>query len=299
MPLLLTAGALRLELLPETGGCVGMFWLQHGDKVFDLMRPLGGPTDALPDALYSGMFPMVPFANCIRDNRFMFNGRRYDVAPNMAGVRLNFHGSGWQLPWHVASADGDGAELVLSDGRVGDVYHYTATQRFRLDPVTLTIETTLTNRADRPMPFGFGQHPWFPQHGGALVRFDASHLWVGDWEGRAERLTLVPFEASYATPRHPPADYRNVCYAGWDGRADIVWPDEGVILALSADPIFGHLMFHVPADGQRVFCLEPQSNAPCGFDGLDEGRIGAGVHILDPGESIAGAMRFSARTDRC
>jgi aldose 1-epimerase len=276
MPLLLAAGALRLELLPETGGCVGMFWLQHGDEVFDLMRPLGDPPDALPDALYSGMFPMVPFANCIRDNRCMFNGRRYDVAPNMAGVRLNFHGSGWQLPWHVASADGDRAEFVLSDGRVGDVYHYTATQRFRLDPVTLSTGA-----------------PWC-----ALTRptFD---LWVGDWEGRAERLTLVPFEASYATPRHPPADYRNVCYAGWDGRADIVWPDEGVTLSLSADPIFGHLMFHVPADGQRVFCLEPQSNAPCGFDGLDEGRIGAGVHILDPGESIVGAMRFSVRTDRC
>jgi galactose mutarotase-like enzyme len=48
------------------------------------------------------MFPMLPFANCIRDNRFTFEGR-HEVTANMAGTRLNFHGSGWQSPWRVAS----------------------------------------------------------------------------------------------------------------------------------------------------------------------------------------------------
>ena len=63
------------------------------------MRPLGRSPGELSDALYSGMFPMLPFANCIRDNRLTFEGRRHEVTANMAGTRLNFHGSGWQSPW--------------------------------------------------------------------------------------------------------------------------------------------------------------------------------------------------------
>ena len=63
------------------------------------MRPLGRSPGELSDALYSGMFPMLPFSNCIRDNRFTFEGRRREVTANMAGTRLNFHGSGWQSPW--------------------------------------------------------------------------------------------------------------------------------------------------------------------------------------------------------
>ena len=59
-----------------------------------LVRPLARTPGSSPDALFAGMFPVAPFANCIRDNRFAFGGRVWSVKANMAGARLNFHGSG-------------------------------------------------------------------------------------------------------------------------------------------------------------------------------------------------------------
>lgn len=293
----LAAGALSLELRPELGGAVGAFRLARADGPFDLMRPLSVPAGRASDALYAGMFPMLPFANCIRDNRFGFAGRDYAVKPNMAGARLNYHGSGWQSPWSVARADERSAELLLTAGRVDDVYAFEGRQVFTLDADGLTVETEVTNRGERTMPFSFGQHPWFPTRGRVLTRFTATRFWHEDEAGHADRLLPILLDADFTALRAPPSEYRNVCYAGWERRAEIVWPDAGVLLDLSADPVFGHLMFHVPPGGQPVFCLEPQSNAPCGFDGLEQGRIAAGVHILAPGASVAGTLRFSVRTN--
>jgi aldose 1-epimerase len=295
MALLLRADAVSLELRPDIGGCIGAFRIERRGGPFDLMRPFGRSPGELSDALYSGMFPMLPFANCIRDNCFTFEGRRYKVASNMAGARLNFHGSGWQSPWRVTSVSEAAAVLVLDEGRVDEAYCFSAVQRFGIDRAGLTVETTLTNRADRRMPFSFGQHPWFPTHGGALMRFAVTGMWLSDREGQTERFVPVTAEADYATPRSPPSAYRNVCYAGWDGRAEIVWPDAGLGLSLTADPVFRHLMFHVPRN-QPVFCVEPQSNAPCAFDGLDLGSVAPGVHILEPGESVSGTLRFDVST---
>jgi aldose 1-epimerase len=292
---LLRADAVSLELRPDIGGCIGAFRIERRGGPFDLMRPFGRSPGELSDALYSGMFPMLPFANCIRDNCFTFEGRRYKVASNMAGARLNFHGSGWRSPWRVTSVSEASAVLVLDEGRVDEAYCFSAVQRFGIDRAGLTVETTLTNRADRRMPFSFGQHPWFPTHGGAHMRFAATGMWLSDGEGQTERVVPITAEADYATPRRPPSAYRNVCYAGWDGRAEIIWLDAGVRLSLTADPVFRHLMFHVPGN-QPVFCVEPQSNAPCAFDGLDQGRVAPGVHILDLGESVSGTLRFDVST---
>lgn len=256
-----------------------------------LVRPLARTPGSSPDALFAGMFPMAPFANCIRDNRFAFGGRVWSVKANMAGARLNFHGSAWRSAWRVAAADAQSAELTLDDGRVDEVYRYAATQRFGLEPDEIAVETELVNRGDARMPFTFGQHPWFPVHAGALVRFAASSLWLCDADGQAERQVPIPPEADYATPRPPSSGYRNVCYAGWDGQVDIAWPSDGVTISMVADSILGNLMLHAPADGEPVFCLEPQTAAPCAFDGL-ESSPAPGVHILEPGGRVSGRVLF-------
>ena len=97
------------------------------------MRPLRGARQSLR----AGMFPMLPFANCIRDNAFTIAGRHYRVAPNMAGARLNFHGSGWLSAWQPDEVTPTRAVLHLPDGRVDDIYRYEAIQTFSLDSANL------------------------------------------------------------------------------------------------------------------------------------------------------------------
>jgi aldose 1-epimerase len=94
--------------------------------------------------------------------------------------------------------------------------------------------------------------------------------------------------------RPPPAGYCNVCYAGWDGSAEIAWPRDGVHLSITADAVFRHLMVHAPADGAPVFCLEPQTAAPCAFDDLEAESLPDGVHIVDLGGCPSSGGIFAA-----
>ena len=91
----LSRSDLRLDLAPEAGGAVAGFCPDGPAGALPLLRPL---PDGTEDALHAGMFPMAPFANCIRDNGFAFAGLHWQVPPNMPDVRLNFHGSAWRLP---------------------------------------------------------------------------------------------------------------------------------------------------------------------------------------------------------
>jgi aldose 1-epimerase len=279
----IAAGRLQLILEPETGGSVGAFTLARPDGQFDLMRPLSGADHALR----SGMFPMLPFANCIRDNVFVFGGRHYTVTPNMKGARLNFHGSGWLSAWEADAVTETSAELRLADGRVDEVYRFEASQRFELDPAGLTVTLAVVNRGQVAMPFGFGLHPWFPTHGDARIAFFAGEIIRCDSDGQLVARAAVADGDSYAELRRPPRAYLNACYADWNGTAAVDWLAAGVRLNMRADPVFRHLMVHVPSNAEAVVCLEPQSNAPCPFEGIESGGELHGVSVLQPGERLA------------
>lgn len=287
----LAAGKLTLDLAPELGGSVAAF--EHDGMA--LMRPMSPPTGARPHALYSGMFPMLPFANSLRDNRFGIDGRTYEVAPNMPGARLNYHGCGWQRPWRAVEAGAESCIQRLDDAEEASGYSFSATQRFALSPDRLTVSIAVTNRSPQRMPFGVGLHPWFPRHGDARTRFAARETLLEDADFQALHPAPIPLEQDYASGREPPRAYQNRCYIGWDGHAEIDWPSRGVGLHIDADPLFGNLMFHVPAHDHDTFCLEPQSNRTSAFDGVETGTPAAGVHILEQGETMGGSVAFVVR----
>ena len=151
----------------------------------------------------------------------------------------------------------------------------------------------LVNRGDAACRSASASIPWFPVHDGALVRFAASSLWLCDAEGQAERRIPIPrggrlFDAATASGRISQCLLRGLGRPGRDrlaarGRRD---------LSMIADAVHTHLMLHAPADGEPVFCLEPQTAAPCAFDGLESEPLAAGVHILDPAAGFRERLRF-------
>lgn len=284
----LSAGSLMLELVPELGGCVSRF--THDGT--DLMRPLRVSSGATPHALHSGMFPMVPFANSLRDNGFELDGRRYQVAPNMEGARLNYHGSGWLRPWRAAAADAVSCRLVLEAAEEAPGYLFAAEQRFALSSGGLELELSVTNRSPRRMPFGFGLHPWFPRHSLARATFSAQQVVLEDAGFQATGLSPIPEAQDFAGGLEPPHAYQNRCYAGWNGVAHIAWPTLGLGLTIEAGPVFEHLMFHVPAHDHDTFCLEPQSNRTSAFDGVGTDAAAPGIRLLEPGETLSGHVAF-------
>jgi len=292
MRLELRCGHLRVTLAPRSGGAVAGFWLDRPEGAFAILRPM---PEAAGDALHAAMFPMLPFANCIRDNRFAFDGRTWQVEPNMTGTRLNFHGSGWRLPWQEETVGADHARLRLQadDG----VWRYDAVQDYALDKAGLGVTLSVTNRGATAMPFGLGLHPWFARHAEALVQFSAAGFWTLSPEGEALSLGPVPPEHDHSAPTPMPRHSLNVCYGGWTGTAQVRWPGAAISLELRADPVMGRLMAHVPADDPGTFCLEPQSNPPCGFDRLGADAAGSGLHVLLPDETVAGRMSMNVSED--
>jgi len=285
------AGSLELGVVPELGGSVAYFRLKRGAGSIDLLRPLGEPDRAAGNVLGVAMFPMVPYANCIEENAFDFDGRRYQVEPNLPPYKFNYHGSGWQLPWTVAEAGPEHVTLTLTDDHPNRPHHYSATQQFVIAEERLAITTTITNAGPRRMPFGFGQHPWFPRRERTLIRFAARRFWIESPDISALESITIPAELDFSRFRSPPLVRRNNCYEGWPGSLEVSWPDEAVGVRVTADPIFQHLMVYFPAAPSPVFCLEPQTNLVSAFTharGADSGIV-----VLEPGQSAGGVISFA------
>ena len=87
--LALRSGDLCLDVAPNLGGSIAGFYITQKNKRFDLMRPATSSITAKPPALSMSMFPMVPFANCIRDNRFVLDGKNYSGDSKRKGKVFN------------------------------------------------------------------------------------------------------------------------------------------------------------------------------------------------------------------
>jgi aldose 1-epimerase len=284
----LSAGPLRLGLVPGIGGSVAYF---RRDGT-DLMRAMSPADIEARNVLGAAMFPMVPYANRIADNSFEFEGKTWRFEPNNPPERFNVHGSGWTSAWH-GRQDRRGVVLSLDHIAGDEPYSYSATQLFSLGRDRLSVEMTLTNRGKVRMPFGFGLHPWFDRERDTGLSFKARHFFLEGPEGIATDRIRTPPELDFTDGGPLPATWRNNDYGGWDGRAELRFPSRGLGLRIDADPIFSHLMLY--ADPKRsVFCVEPQSNAPCAFNRLiTPDADGFGARVLEPGESLEGTVSFS------
>jgi aldose 1-epimerase len=283
---------LTVGLVPEIGGSLAYF--RKGDV--DFMRPLSDVDRTRREVLGVAMFPMIPYANRIAENEFSFDGATYRFTANNPPEKFNVHGTAWHLPWTEQRIAADETVLELVHEKPDEPYSYRARQRFRLMPDRLVVDTEVENRGVRTMPFGFGQHPWFPTDADARVTFDARSVWILGQDGvPAERLRTPP-EFDFTKSATLPRNWRGLCYGEWSGRAEIVWPRRGIGLSIEADPIFRHLMLY--SDPKRpALCLEPQTNAVSAFTLISQGYgvSDVGVVILEPGAKASGSMRFTPR----
>lgn len=283
----LSAGPLAIGLVPDIGGSLAYFRMHD----VDVMRRLSPADLAAKNVLGVAMFPMVPYANRIAGNAFDFGGRTWRFPPNNPPERFNVHGTGWQAAWQ-AEREESSVRLSLDHIAPDEPYSYRAEQHFSLTQTELAVELRLTNTGAVPMPFGFGLHPWFDRGAATELAFKATHFLMEGPEGIVTERLAMPPELDFTHGRMLPKTWRNNDYGGWDGMAEIRFPERGVALRIEADPVFGHLMLY--ADPEKpYFCVEPQSNAPSAFNRM-AGPDGEafGTRILAPGERLSGTIRF-------
>ena len=227
----LRSGGLRAVVLPEAGGGLARLdW--RGTPV---LRPApDGVAQPLPGQL--ACFPLVPWSNRIAPGGFEFNGRQITPAPTREGEPCPIHGDGWRLPWRLVSRGDSNAVLAL-DRRDGSPFAFTATMDYALAGSALHVTLRVVNCGECELPFGLGLHPWMPHPEGARLQARADGVWLsGADKLPAEHAALPPaWNFCGEAPQALPHDGVDNAFTGWDGRAQIDWPERGLRLLIKAD----------------------------------------------------------------
>jgi aldose 1-epimerase len=286
----LRCGPLHAEVLPGAAGALGRLDWQRGGQAHALLRPYvhtpGAPTPATSQL---ACFPLVPWSNRIDPAGFVFEGRRIALAPNRPGEPCPIHGDGWQHPWSVAAVSDTGVSLLL-DRRAGAPFSYVARLRYALTESALQVTLEVSNTGAARLPFGLGLHPWLERREGVTLRAHARGVLPRGPLGLPLEAIDVPPEWHFSAARPLPATLVDHVFCGWDGRAEVHWPDTGVSLAIEAD--MGYYILYTPVD-KEVFCFEPVDHA-INAHNLPRGAARNGLSILAPGKTLSRRVSFRA-----
>jgi aldose 1-epimerase len=284
----LTDGLAELEVTPA-GGCITAFRWRQGGGAVDWLRP--APLGDSPPPGETGCFPLVPYSNRIREGRYRFAGRDYQLAQNFAPSPHSIHGHGWKLPWQVAEQGRQSLTLAYRHDGDGWPQPYRCEQRFDLAGGVLTVTLRLTNAGTGEMPAGLGLHPYFPRSPRCRVTATVAQMWETDSEVMPTRLAALQSGADPQLGLVPAEAALDNCFTGFAGEATIDWPERGAGLTLSADAALDHLVVFTPP-GRDFFCLEPVSH---GTDAVN--RAPGEMRRLAPGETFSASVRFLPRLD--
>jgi aldose 1-epimerase len=279
-------GNLRLRLDPEIGGSIVDFSAKPGDRWIPIMRRGKEP---LTKASNASGFVLIPYSNRLRDGRFSFGGKRYQLRH---AEKHAIHGDVRDRPLRVLESSEDRVVLEFRSDEFSDLnfpFRFSARMIYALEGFELSCRIELVNVGTESMPAGCGFHPYFNRRmpgstGEVELQFKVSGVYPGETplpEGPA--IPIAP-QQDFSTQR--PLDVvLDHCFAGWDRQAAIEWPGSGVKARIQAEQGMEHVILFSP-EGQEVFALEPVTNANDGFNLLVQGDENCGVVVLKPGEPL-------------
>jgi len=289
----LQSGNLTARLHPEIGGIIAALeWRGPDGRLHQLLRSPEGlvPTTDAPNMM--GSWTMVPFANRAFDGLVDDGSERFLVPENNPRGGGNIHGFGWQSAWTTLGQTSSHTALEHRRSEGPDPYRYRVSQEIRLDEGGMTVLLALTNEADRALPYGFGQHPWFPCAADTRLGMRADRALI---LGEGYRATgSQPLDGGGPFAGKPVfANGRETAWSflGWDGTARIETPSTGLAITLTASESLRCPVVWAPA-GADFFCVEPQSHA-IGSPSEAAARGAAPLRRLDPGESMTGWLRIA------
>jgi aldose 1-epimerase len=260
---------------------------------------------------HSGVPLLFPFAGRIRGMSYAFQGKTYTLQ-TLDDHRGNaIHGFVLNRPWRVAHAS---ATRVVGEFRASREdpkileqwpADFEITVSYELAGNTLKSEIRITNPDDKPLPFGFGTHPYFrvplgPGGDAAQCRVTVpvSEYW--------ELVDMLPSGKQLKAdgPRGLAAGmkfadtklddvFTGLSPAGGPYRATIEDPHLGRKLTVEFDKLFRECVVYNPPHREAI-CIEPYTCVPDPFTLAAKG-IETGLRVLAPGESVTG--RVDVRLD--
>lgn len=271
----LHAGALRLALRPDLGGCIAGLW--HGDT--PILRSTE-PVELIASRP-SACYPLLPYSNRLAYRKFRWKGHEYTTRPNFEGSPHSVHGIGWLRPWEIVSSSR--LEVVIRLVHAPDddwPFAFEATQYFNLTPDSMSVQLVFTNTAETAQPVGLGWHPYFPTRARSRLHIELASRWDSDAAQLPVRKVAQPGIDSDVSH----LDFDN-CFDGWRGPARI--RDEKFSLQLTSS--LDHLVVFTPQT-KPYFCVEPVSHVSNAIHMADP--LAHGLRSVGPGESVEATMKL-------
>ncbi len=286
-----------------------------GFNLFDLRLPVAGQVRPIVVAEpgwaanpgragRNGTPVLFPFPNRIRDARYVFEGKQYQLVANKPPNAI--HGFAIEANWEVVShqADDSGASITgrfqISRNRPEDLARWPADaileMRYTLAGQRLRLDVSVTNPSNTLLPWGFGIHPYFrlpfdPDGDRARTRIilPASQYWVlQDSLPTGERR---PVDDRLDFRQGKPIDGLDVddvltglLFEGEQGTCRLVDDALGAEFRLGFDRTIRELVVFTPPVGGGVIAVEPYTQTT---DAIHLQTIGieAGLRILPAGGS--------------
>lgn len=285
----LQAGCLSARVSTSGGVLLDFSWLMDGRKI-PLLRPAKDDADALSSACY----PLVPFGNRVRNNRFTVDERDYSLLPNTSWDPHYLHGDGWLAEWSLLSRNDDEVHIGCRHLGQGTPYSYDVTQTVTLSAEGLRLHMRVENTGDDALPFGLGWHPFFPLTKQTTLCAKSQRFWTEADGWLPGHATDIPPELDFSQPSPLPHRWINNGFEGWSGEAQINWPEHHAGLTLTADPLFRHAVIFLsdssfdPGFRRDYFCFEPMSHLANGHNLPNLGDL----KVLRQRESLEGSIRL-------
>ena len=307
------AGRTVHSLHDDATGAAAWVLPSYGFNLFDLRLPLAGNVRpilvASPDFADHPAHPagngtpiLFPFPNRIRDGRFAFDGRTYQL-PATNGPNA-IHGFAMTAPWDVIEhkAIADRAYIVGSyqiskhspDSRALWPTDALLQVAYSLAGRRLSMTVTVSNPAAANLPYGFGIHPYFRlpfPPGGDTARtrviLPASKYWVlKDFLPTGE---IRPVDSRLDFREGQPRDglelddvLTGLQYHDGRGIARLVDLEKKAELRLTFDQGIRELVIYTPPHKPDVLAVEPYTQATDAIN-LNSQGMDAGLRVLGHG----------------
>jgi aldose 1-epimerase len=279
--LTLRAGAAETVIWPDRGAafarlaCAGR----------DLLVPV--PDGADPNTGFRGSFLMAPWTNRLDGGRILVGGAEHRMPINRPAEHNSLHGFLREMAWTVLDAAADHAVLECRFDRAP--FAGSARMQVGIAPDHLALTVALTNGGTVPTPMGFGWHPYFPRPASTRLRAAARIAFARD----DRNLPAAPRASAGLDGAEEALDAIDGHFAGWDGKAEILWPD-GAALTLGATGAWSsNLQVFAPPQA-AVLAVEPVSHAPDAANRAIAAAHGA-MHVLLPGATLDGSLMIHWR----
>jgi aldose 1-epimerase len=291
----------QVGIVPETGASIAFGRIRYNGVWVDVLRPT--PEADYDNSSQCSSFIMLPWANRIRDGKFTFEGENYtmETTPDDGTAR---HGDVRKRIWQVEETHSSAIRLSFDSSahlNINFPFDFSALVEYMVEKKDFIIRLTLRNEDVRPMPGGFGHHPYFVRPDGV----NTPHLQVP-----CERyFELPPDFMPVAPPAELPArlDFRhlrpvettnlNDLLTGrqGDNPVRLVYPAWETELLMHYDALFKHILVYIPPNEASI-AIEPMTMASDGFNLMSRGIDGHGVFVLQPGESQEAVMRLHVKS---